>query len=33
MDTPYVDGMLIGGASLLATDFIAILDLAHGGAR
>lgn len=33
LDTPYVDGMLIGGASLLATDFIAILDLAHGGAR
>lgn len=30
LDTPHVDGMLIGGASLLAADFNAILDVARG---
>ncbi len=29
LDTPYVDGVLIGGASLMAADFNAILDVAR----
>lgn len=30
VDTPHVDGVLIGGASLLAADFNAIVDVARG---
>jgi triosephosphate isomerase len=29
LDLPHVDGVLVGGASLLAADFIPILDVAH----
>jgi triosephosphate isomerase len=29
LETPHVDGLLIGGASLLAADFNAILDIAR----
>lgn len=30
LNTPHVDGVLIGGASLLASDFNAIVDVARG---
>jgi triosephosphate isomerase len=33
LDLPHVDGVLIGGASLLAADFIAVLDVARGRMR
>jgi triosephosphate isomerase len=32
LDTPGVDGVLIGGASLLASDFVAIVAVARGQA-
>jgi triosephosphate isomerase len=32
LDTPHVGGVLIGGASLLAADFNAIIDIARGRA-